>query len=161
MSGRHFDSTENAELRAKIDQAKQRLPLPELMKRLGLAEHAKKSARCPFHHDEHPSFSVFHSKDGKGWQWKCHVGCGYGDEIAFLVKHFGISRREAIQRYLDLAGFPARRPPESREYPKSPDSPDSPKSPECPVSLVSPVSPVSPVSEGQALDAKQQQFLES
>jgi hypothetical protein len=35
MSRRHFDSTENVELRAKIDEAKRRLPLPELMRRLG------------------------------------------------------------------------------------------------------------------------------
>jgi len=151
MSARHLDSTETAELREKLDQAKARLPLPKLMKRLGLAEHAKKSARCPFHHDEHPSFSVFHSKDGKGWQWKCHVGCGYGDEIAFLEKHFGISRREAIQRYLEMAGFPAQRPPESREYPSVSSVSESrqclgisvSESPEC---------PVSPVSNGQGLD---------
>jgi len=157
MSGRHFDSTENAELRAKIDQAKQRLPLPELMKRLGLAEHAKKTARCPFHHDEHPSFSVFPSKGGKGRQWKCHVGCGYGDEIAFLVKHFNISRREAIRRYLDMAGFPAHRSPKSHEYPsvssvsKSRESLSVlvSESPECPESHVY---PVSPVSNGQSLD---------
>src|SRR5215469_18604642 len=118
MSGRRFDSTENAELREKLDQAKQRLPLPKLMQELGYDQrHIGKTALCPFHSDEHPSFSVFHSKDGKGWQWKCRVGCGYGDEIAFLVKHFGFSRREAIQRYLEMARLPAKRPPKSHEYP--------------------------------------------
>lgn len=106
MSRRHFDRTENAELRAKIDEAKRRLPLPQLLALLALGECAKKSAHCPFHDDEHESFSVFQSNDGKGWQWKCNAGCGYGDEIAFLVKHFGISRREAITRYLQMAGFP-------------------------------------------------------
>jgi len=169
MSGRHFESTENVELREKLDQAKQRLPLPELMKRLGLAEHAKKSARCPFHHDEHPSFSVFHSKMGKGWQWKCQVGCGYGDEIAFLVKHFGISRREAIKRCLDMAGFPANRPPKSHEYSSvsSVSKPReslsvlvsaSPQSPECHGSHVY---PVSPVSNGQGLDGEKEKVLKA
>jgi hypothetical protein len=38
MSRRHFDTTENAELRAKIDQAKGRLPLPDLMRELGYEE---------------------------------------------------------------------------------------------------------------------------
>jgi CHC2 zinc finger len=91
MSRRHFDRTENHELRAKIDEAKRRLPLPDLMtNHLGLGKHAKKEAHCPFHKDEHPSFSVFQGKNGKGWQWKCHAGCGYGDEIVFLLKHFGI-----------------------------------------------------------------------
>src|SRR5215471_2363829 len=103
MSDRHFDSTENAELGAKIDEAKRRLPLPQLLAGLGLRHCAKKTAHCPFHDDEHESFSVFESKDGKGWQWKCHAACGYGDEIAFLVKQFGISRRKAIRRSLDMA----------------------------------------------------------
>jgi len=46
------------DLAEKIAQAKRRLPLPELMAREGLSEHAKKSAHCPFHDDEHKSFSV-------------------------------------------------------------------------------------------------------
>jgi len=37
------------DLRWKIDEAKRRLPLPALMARLGLGEHAKKSALCPLH----------------------------------------------------------------------------------------------------------------
>jgi hypothetical protein len=117
MTHRHFDSTENAELRVKIDEAKRRLALPELLARIGLGEHAKKSAHCPFHKpDKHPSFSVFKGEDGF-WHYKCFV-CDSrgGDEIAFLVKHFGISRREAIKRYLDLAGFPPKSPPKSHEY---------------------------------------------
>jgi hypothetical protein len=47
MSRRHFDSTENVELRAKIDEAKRRLPLPELMRRLGHDEkYIGKTALC-------------------------------------------------------------------------------------------------------------------
>jgi hypothetical protein len=160
MSGRQFDRTENAELRAKIDKAKRQLPLPDLMSLLGLGEHAKKSARCLWHDDQRPSFSVFKGDDGF-WHYNCFVcdSCG-GDEIAFLVKHFGISRREAIKRYLDMAGFPARRSSKSREYPVLPDSPKSPESLSVSVSE-SPCVSVSPVSEGQGLDAKTQRFLES
>jgi len=94
---------------------------------------------------------VFKGDDGF-WHYKCFVcDSSGGDEIAFLVKHCNVSRREAIRRYLDRAGFLARRPPESREYPKSPDSPESPESlsvlvSECPES---PVCLVSPVSNGQ------------
>jgi len=150
MSGRHFDSTEQAELRAKIDEAKRRLPLPELMANQGLRENAKKSAHCPFpgHEDKHKSFSIFKGNDGF-WHWKCHAGCGEGDEIAFLVKHFGISRREAIKRYLDMAGFPARVPPKSHEYPKPRESREFPGSHESPKS---PEYAVSPVSKGQRLE---------
>src|SRR5262249_30217752 len=92
----------------------------------------------------HPSFSGFKGKDGF-WHYKCFV-CDTqgGDEIAFLVKHFGISRSEAIKRYLELAGFPTHRPPQSREYPKC---------------AVSPECPVFPVSEGQGVDGEVEREL--
>jgi CHC2 zinc finger len=158
---RRFDSTDNAELRAKIDKAKPRLPVPDLMRELGYEEkHIGRTAICPFHDDHDPSFSVFKGSNGKGWQWKCQAGCGHGDEIALLVKHFGISRDEAIKRYLEMAGFPPRTPRKSHECPESHLSPECPVSyvsPECPVFPVSPecpVSPVFPVSEGQAVDGE-------
>src|SRR5215469_8609144 len=124
IMSRQFDTTENAELRAKIDEAELRLPMPALLIKLGLGEQAKKEAHCPWHDDEHPSFSVFKKIDGTWWH-RCFVGCSQGDEIALLVKHFGISRREAIRRYLEMAGFPPRSTHESREYPKCPDFPKS------------------------------------
>jgi hypothetical protein len=68
----------------EIDEAKKKLPLPVLMHRLGVGEHAKKSARCPFHEDKHNSFSVWQRPDA-GWFWKCHSGCGAGDEINVLL----------------------------------------------------------------------------
>jgi putative DNA primase/helicase len=102
MRANHYNMTENSELRAKIDEAKRRLPMPELMKQLGLDEYAKKSARCPFHQDKHNSFSVW-EKDGR-WFWKCHTGCGGGDEITFLERHKGISRGEAIRLFVEMAG---------------------------------------------------------
>jgi DNA primase len=118
MKRRHFDSKDNAELHAKIDKAKQLLSVPDLMRQLGYEEkHITRTAICPFHDDQKPSFSVFNR--GKGWQWKCHAGCGHGDEIGFLVKHFDISRKEAIKRYLDMAGFPVRSRPVSRKYPSN------------------------------------------
>lgn len=85
-----------------IAEAKLRLPLPDLMAELGLAEHAKKSARCPFHDDTHESFSVV--KFGNSWIWKCFAGCGKGDEIAFLKKRDRLSNAQAIRRYCELAG---------------------------------------------------------
>src|SRR5262249_42516895 len=113
--------------------------------------------RCPLpgHDDKHPSFSVFQGKDSF-WFWKCHAGCGDGDEILFLSKLKGLSLTEAMSLYLELAGFPAQRPPKSHEYPsvssvsKSRKSlsvlvSESPESPECHVF------PVSPVSNGQTV----------
>jgi hypothetical protein len=85
-----------------IQQAKRKLPLPLLMERLGLGDHAKKSARCPFHDDRNPSFSV--SQIGGSWFFKCHAGCCEGDEINFLEKCKGVSRSEATKLYLEMAG---------------------------------------------------------
>jgi hypothetical protein len=85
-----------------IREAKLKLPLPELMQRFGLAVHAKKSARCPFHDDRHNSFSVW--KNGAGlWFFKCHAGCGEGDEIMFLQLFKRISQKDAITLYLEMA----------------------------------------------------------
>ena len=148
MSRRQFEGTENAELRAKIDEAKRRLPLPKLLERLGLGDRAHKSARCPFpgHDDEHPSFSVFKGRDGF-WHYKCFVCDSQGgDEIAFLVKHFGISRREAIKRYLEMAGFPPRTSPKSHEYPASLNN--------CVTGSLSNCISVSLCPDGQSLDAE-------
>lgn len=89
-------------MKLNIAEAKQRLPLPDLLARLGLGEHAKKSARCPLHQDKSPSFSVF-EQEGL-WFWKCHAGCGEGDEITFLEKHEGLSNGDAIRRFCELAG---------------------------------------------------------
>jgi CHC2 zinc finger len=95
-----------------IDEAKERLPLPTLMNQLGLGEHAKKSARCPFHEDKHNSFSVWQQIDG-GWHFKCHAGCGTGNEIDFLQKHKGISQADATKLFLEIArvnGYAAHHP---------------------------------------------------
>jgi CHC2 zinc finger len=140
------------DLREKIAEAKSRLPMPQLMRRMGYHEkYIGKTALCPFHSDEHPSFSVFEGKGG--WQHKCHVGCSQGDEIAFLVKARNLSRREAIKLYLDMASFPAAgAPPKSHEYPVFRGSPKCPKSPEYHKSPESREYHVYPVSNGQGLE---------
>jgi hypothetical protein len=159
---------DNDDLRRKIDEAKLRLPLPQLLERLGLGAHAKKSGRCPFagHEDKHPSFSVFLGNDGF-WHWTCFAGCGGGDEIMFLSKLKRVSLSEAINLYLSMAGFPNGAPPKSHEYPESPQSPQShrshgsPESPEWPKSPKSPVFPVYPVSNGHGLDGQTEKVLKA
>ena len=76
------------------------------MEKEGLADRAKKRAHCPFHDDEHESFSVFQGADGF-WRYKCFAGCGEGDEIMFLRKLRGLSASEAMNLYLSMANFPA------------------------------------------------------
>lgn len=94
---------EEREMNCDIADAKRKLPLPAVLHRLGLGEYAKKSARCPFHDDKHNSFSVW--KNGIGLCfWKCHAGCGEGDEINFLEKHHSISNKESTKLFLEMAG---------------------------------------------------------
>jgi hypothetical protein len=85
-------------------QLRQALPLPELMQQLGFGAHAQKSAFCPFHENIHtPSFSVWSTPD-QGYRWKCHSGCGGGDELAFLKKARNLEFRDACKLWKDLAG---------------------------------------------------------
>jgi len=93
-----------ASQRPDISEARQRLPLPALLHRLGLGDCAKKSARCPFHDDQHNSFSVWRTANGR-WLFNCFVGCGEGDEINFLELRHGISRSDAVKLYLEMAGI--------------------------------------------------------
>jgi hypothetical protein len=92
-----------------IEEAKDRLPLPALLHQLGLGEHAKKSGRCPFHGDQRNSFSIWHNNAGR-WLWKCHAGCGEGDEITFLEKLKIISNSEAIREFKKMAGVTGLKP---------------------------------------------------
>jgi hypothetical protein len=90
-------------LRERIEEAKRRLPLPQLLAKIGDGDHAKKSTRCPFHEDRRASFSVF-QKDGM-WFWKCHAGCGHGDGVDYLKKRFALATKHAIGRYCSEAGL--------------------------------------------------------
>jgi hypothetical protein len=78
----------NNELRhPKVDEARRLLPMPELMKQLGLGAHVNTytDARCPLCHREN-TFALRENSDGTWW-WRCEFGCGEGDEITFLEKH--------------------------------------------------------------------------
>lgn len=92
-----------SDLRAKIQLAKRRLPLPKLMVLKGDGAAARSSARCPFHKDETPSFSVYQAKNGV-WSFHCFAGCGRGDEVDYLVLKAGVKRGKAIALFLKLAG---------------------------------------------------------
>jgi hypothetical protein len=86
-----------------LAQAKQRLPLPALLALLGHGDRAKKSALCMFHDDASESFSLYQRQDGS-WAWKCHAGCGGGDEADWLARLRGLSNADACREYIRLAG---------------------------------------------------------
>lgn len=84
-----------------VQELRDRLPLPALMKLLGFGEHIKLSARCPFHDDSHPSFSV-HGLSHRP-RWRCHAGCGGGDEVDFIAKAECLEKGAAFRRWRQLA----------------------------------------------------------
>src|ERR1044071_1978188 len=108
---RHYtspDSEHNSEdqksrrLRSLIDKAKENLPLPALIRMMRDWDDVQ-FGLCPFHDDHRPSFSLFQREDPQ-WLWKCHAGCGSGDQISYLETKYDISRGRAIGMFLELAG---------------------------------------------------------
>jgi len=87
-----------------IEEARQRLPLPELMAKLGLGDYAKSKSKSPFRDEKTPSFGIY-NLDGR-WRWKDHGTGEGGDEIDFLAKLENKSNHDAMLAYAELAGMP-------------------------------------------------------
>jgi hypothetical protein len=86
----------------RIDGARRLLPMPKLLKQLGLGAHVNinGSAQCPLCHSAN-TFAPRQDSDGT-WFFECSV-CGTGDEITFLAKHLKISVFNAAGRYVQMA----------------------------------------------------------
>jgi len=102
-----------------IAEAKRKLQLPALMHQIGLGEHAKKSARCPFHDDKSNSFSIFRTNGNGSWRWKCFACNEDGDEIDLLAKLENLSKGDAIRRYCELAGVNGSKLPVGSAFQKA------------------------------------------
>ena len=91
-------------LKEKLQLAELRLPLPALAQSLGLVVCDKPgTCRSPFREERRPSFSWRVAQDGRA-RWK-DFGTGEGGDCpAFVAKASGINNREAVIRYLELAG---------------------------------------------------------
>jgi hypothetical protein len=97
-------------LRSAIEKAKERLPLPQLLRALGFSppRNGEGNIKSPFViHRRHksPSFSIY--RHGQAWGWCDRTGGREikGDEITLLEKLENLSRSNAIARYLALAGI--------------------------------------------------------
>src|SRR3954462_5800941 len=86
-----------------VDVVESQVPL----KRAG----ANYAARCPFHSEKSPSFTVSQTK-----QFYHCFGCGKnGNAISFLMEHAGMNFVEAVK---DLAGQYAMQVPEEERSPE-------------------------------------------
>ena len=132
MSGLRFNVSQRE---TPISVAKAQLPLPDLMHRLGLGEHAKKSAHCPFHDDKNKSFSVYQTANGN-CRWKCHAGCGEGDEIDFIARVRDTATSEACRVYIDLAGVNRNATTDCRNQARQNKQPSKPS--HCPTDIYLP-----------------------
>ena len=126
-------------LKEKLRLAEQRLPLPALAQMFGLFIPEKPgTCRSPFREERKPSFSNCIAQDGRA-RWKDWSTGEGGDCAGFLAKAQGISNREAVKRYLELAGvsdtdsgpLPALKPIEPRPIlPAKAEPKEKPKLPE-------------------------------
>jgi hypothetical protein len=99
-----------------LQEAKDRVRIPDVWRELGYEGEPKKTCFCPFHENVRtPAFSVF--DEGKGWT--CHAGCGEGSVIDFLAKAKGLSEEEACKEILRRAGANDYSSPPRRGLPKS------------------------------------------
>ena len=127
-------------LKEKLRLAELRLSLPALAQLLGyiIAERPGQKCSSPFRQDNNPSWAWFYAQDGRA-RWKDWSTGEGGDCAAFLARALGISNREAVKRYLELAGvsdtdsgpLPALKPIEPRPIlPAKAEPKEKPKLPE-------------------------------
>jgi hypothetical protein len=86
----------------KIEEARAKLPLPELMREMGYGEFAKSSVRSPFRDEKSPSWGIY--EKAARWKFLDHGTGEGGDEIDFIEQVENIDRKAAIERFLAMAG---------------------------------------------------------
>jgi hypothetical protein len=127
-------------LKEKLRLAEQRLPLPALAQMFGRSVPDRPGVKCssPLRQDNNPSWSYSYAQDGR-IRWKDWATGDGGDCATFLARVLGISNREAVKRYLELAGvsdtdsgpLPALKPIEPKPIlPAKAEPKEKPKLPE-------------------------------
>jgi hypothetical protein len=127
-------------LKEKLHLAELRLPLPALAQSLGCKIPGRPGVKCssPLREDNNPSWSYNYAQDGRV-RWKDWSTGEGGDCASFLAKALGLSNREAVKRYLELAGvsdadsgpLPALKPIEPKPIlPAKADPKEKPELPE-------------------------------
>ena len=103
-----------------VEQVKRRNPIADVVERHGVrlrGEGRRLVARCPFHEDRSPSFSVYLETQS----FHC-FGCGAsGDVIDFIRRAEGLGFREAVARLGDGTDDGATASPRRAEAPRRTD----------------------------------------
>lgn len=82
-----------------IEEAKDRLGIPDLWRRLGLPGTPAPTCRCPWREDRRPSFSI--TPNGRLWH-DFTTGKG-GDAVDFLAHALGVPDGIAVRRFREMA----------------------------------------------------------
>ena len=102
----------NLTIRSNLTGAKARLNIYGLWRHFGFAGEPKASCRCPWRDDHNPSFSV--NEDGSLWH-DFATGEG-GDAVDFFQRASGLSRKDACQKFIELAGGSITMPRAGRSH---------------------------------------------
>lgn len=89
-----------------IDEAKAKLDIGAVAARCFPNWKPALSCKAPWRDDRNPSFSVY----DQGRKWKDHATGDHGDAVDFLAKALDIPEKEAIQRFVEMAGGGYRMP---------------------------------------------------
>ena len=114
---------------ATIEELKARLPLPDLLRAMGLGDYAKKLCCSPLRKDNNPSWGIY--QDDKGWHWKDFATGEGGDELDFLQALHKCDTKEALTHYENMAGLPQPRNLATVSIGKLPDPGEWNKAVEC------------------------------
>lgn len=93
----------NITMPSPLEQAKDRLTIPDVALQLFPGWKSGRSCKSPFREDRHASFSVY----DEGRKFKDHATGEQGDVIDFFVLARGISKSEAARELIALAGTTA------------------------------------------------------
>ncbi len=110
----------------KIDVAvlKEKCPLPDLLRRIGLGKFAKSSCPSPFRSDSKPSWGIF-QRDGH-WYFKDFATDERGDEISVLARHLNLDERKdfkaIVEQYREIASQDSTLPAALPNYVKPPQA---------------------------------------
>ena len=90
-------------MRHDLEALKEKILIPEVWHRLGLAGIPDTSCHCPWRDDHKASFSIYEG----GRRWKDHGNHECGDVIDFIARACGIDLAEATRRFIAMDGAPA------------------------------------------------------
>ena len=92
-------------MKIDVKMLKEKCPLPDLLRRIGLGKHAKSSCPSPFRSDSKPSWGIF-QHDGH-WYFKDFATDETGDEISVLARYLKLDEKKdfkaIVERYQEIA----------------------------------------------------------